>query len=316
MTMPHLWNKTIRIEEEVARHLIESQLAITVNSIRLLDEGWDNSVYLINEALIFRFPHREFGVFCLENEIAMVPHLSEQLSFPISAPQWVGHACELYPYPFAGYQLIPGTPLCEASSTLIQDKAFAMMLASWLKELHTIKVTEEYTSLIKGDHSWRLNVKHRTTCCIDNLTKYEEYFLDAGFEKSFLQEIISFLSDLKLTAEKTVYLHGDLYCRHVLVEPISFLPSGLIDWGDVHVGDPGIDLAVGMIFTEGVFHIFLDSYGKIDQESLVLLLFHAFCHSMNFLPYAYEQNKSSLKNWAAMVLERTTEEIMKTNALR
>ncbi len=310
--MPHLWNKTIHLGETTIRYLIQSQLAITVNSIRLLDEGWDNSVYLINEALIFRFPHRDFGVFCLENEITIIPHLAEQLSFPISSPQWVGHTSELYPYPFAGYQLIPGTPLCEASSTLIQDKTFAMMLASWLKELHTIKVTEEYTSLIKGDHSWRLNVKHRVARCIDNLTKYEEYFLDVGFELSLLRKCIAFLSDLKLAVGKKVWLHGDLYCRHVLIEPISFLPSGLIDWGDVHVGDPGIDLAVGMIFTESAFNIFIESYGKIDRESFVLLLFHAFCHSMNFLPYAYQQNKSSLKKWAAMVLERTMEEIIKT----
>ncbi len=311
--MAHHWNKTIHLSEATARHLIESQLAIAVDSIRLLDEGWDNSVYLINDALIFRFPHRDFGVFCLENEIAIVPHLAEQLSFPISSPHWVGHGSELYPYPFAGYQLIPGTPLCEASTTLIQDKTFAMMLASWLKELHSIKVTDEYTSLIKGDHSWRLNVKHRMTRCIENLNKYQAYFLHAGIELSLLRESIAFLSDLKLAVGKKVWLHGDLYCRHVLVEPISFLPFGLIDWGDVHVGDPGIDLAVGMIFTEGAFHIFLDHYGNINRDSFLLMLFHAFCGSMNFLPYAYEQNKNHLKQWAGMVLERTIEEIIKTN---
>lgn len=313
--MAHTWNKTIHVDEELARQLIESQLGITTNSIRLLDEGWDNSVYLINEELIFRFPHRDCAVFCLENEIAVVPYLAKQLSFPISSPQWVGHTSELYPYPFAGYRLLPGAPLCECSPTLIQDKVFAKTLASWLKELHTIKVTEECTYLIKGDHSWRLNVKQRIECCEDNITKYEGYFLQAGFEKAQLSEIISRLKPLKLITPKKVFLHGDLYCRHVLVDPVTFLPSGLIDWGDVHVGDPGIDLAVSMIFTESTLRTFLDHYGNIDQQRFILMLFHAFCHSMSFLPYAYEQNQPSLKNWAGMILERIIEEISKLGSL-
>jgi aminoglycoside phosphotransferase (APT) family kinase protein len=307
--MQHIWNKSIYIDEETARNLIESQLALTVHFIRLIDEGWDNSVYLINEACIFRFPHRDYGVFCLENEIALAAHLAKQLSFPISSPKWVGHATEQYPYPFVGYPLIPGIPLCEASPTLIQDKAFAMTLATWLKELHAIKLTEGYINLIKGDHSWRLNVKRRLTRCKENLTQYEKYFLQAGFEKSLLFKIIALFENLNLTEKTKVYLHGDLYCRHILVDPISFLPCGLIDWGDVHVGDPGIDLAAGMIFNESAFNVFKDHYGNIDSERFALMLFHSFCHSMSFLPYAYEQNKKALKKWAAMVLERTIEEI-------
>lgn len=57
--MTHKWQQTITINENIARELIESQKHIHVESINLLDEGWDNFVYLVNKNLIFRFPRRK-----------------------------------------------------------------------------------------------------------------------------------------------------------------------------------------------------------------------------------------------------------------
>jgi len=53
--MTHKWEQTITINEDIARELIECQQDIHVESIQLLDEGWDNLVYLVNQNLIFRF---------------------------------------------------------------------------------------------------------------------------------------------------------------------------------------------------------------------------------------------------------------------
>src|SRR5271167_2837430 len=106
--MTHLWQQTITIDHHLARKLIETQHRLSVNSIHTLDEGWDNIVYLINHHVIFRFPRREFGVFCMENEIAILPFIAQHVNFPLSCPQWIGEPCEQYPYPFSGYTLIPG----------------------------------------------------------------------------------------------------------------------------------------------------------------------------------------------------------------
>ena len=38
-----------------------------------------------------------------------------------------------------------------------------------------------------------------------------------------------------------VFVHGDLYSRHLLVDDAG-RPCGVIDWGDCHVGDPAVDL--------------------------------------------------------------------------
>ena len=309
--MTHLWNQSIDINENKARNLIESQHAITIQSIRALDEGWDNIAYLVNDSLIFRFPRRELGVVCIENEIALLPYIATQVSFPLSAPRWIGKPSDLYPYPFAGYPIITGNSVADVTQSFIADAQFAITLARWLAELHAIPVTEHYAAVIKGNQNWRYDVPHRVSRCKENLANYEKYFLELGFDKKTLLQVIASLLHLTFKEDKQSYLHGDLYCRHVMVSSAVFTPSGLIDWGDTHIGHPGIDLAIGMIFTEEAFQVFLDAYGHIDDSTFNLLLFHTFCHHMSFLPYACEQNRPHLKSWASMVLTKVIHEILK-----
>lgn len=311
--MTHAWNQSIDINEKKAKQLIESQYPILVKTIRLLDAGWDNLVYLVNEALIFRFPRREFGLTCMENEIALLPYIASHLSFPVSLPQWIGKPSDLYPYPFAGYPLLPGKAVSDATQSLISDTKFARTLAAWLCELHAVPVKEEHHALIKGDQRWRYEVNNRVPLCLENLKRYENYFLELGFDKAILLDTIARLPSLTFKEDKKSYLHGDLYYRHVLMDPETFTPSGLIDWGDIHIGHPGIDLEVGMIFTAETFPVFLNAYGVDDEGTVNLLLFRAFCHHMSFLPYACEQNNLHLKTWASLVFTRVISEISMRN---
>ena len=311
LVMTHRWKQTIDINEQMVRKLLETQHHLSIDTLTLLDEGWDNQVYLINKRLIFRFPRREFGVMCMENEIALLPHIATRVSFPLSNPQWIGHASALYPYPFAGYSIIPGKPLCEVATSLVDDSHFALTLAAWLRELHAVMVSHDEAALIKGGQTWRIDIQHRVATGQENINQYEKYFLQAGFEKNLLNDVIEQMRYFKFNDMKKSYLHGDLYSRHIIVNPTGFSLAGLIDWGDIHVGDPGIDLAAGMIFTESSFNLFLNAYENINDVTFKIMLFHAFFHALSFLPYAYEQNKESLKRWVAMTLFRTIHEINK-----
>ncbi len=307
--MTHAWHQSIDIHEKLAQQLIESQDHLTVNTIHLLDEGWDNLVYLVNNSIIFRFPRREFGVMCMENEIMLLPYIASQVEFPISTPKWIGHPTATYPYPFSGYQMLAGQAVSDSGSELINNSAFAVTLASWLRALHAIPIQEQHIGMFKGDQGWRYDVNHRISRCREMLTKYESYFLDLGFSKTILLDIIDVLPKLTFTGDRTSYLHGDLYSRHVLMNAETQIPTGLIDWGDTHIGHPGIDLAVGMIFSKETFQQFLKAYGPVDSSTFHLLLLHAFCHHMSFLPYTCERDKPQLRRWASIVLARVMDEI-------
>ena len=90
--MTHAWKQTIKINEEIASQVISDQHNIKIDSIDLLDSGWDNVVYLVNRHYIFRFPRREFGLDCIANEITLLPFIKEHVSFSLSSPTWIGKA--------------------------------------------------------------------------------------------------------------------------------------------------------------------------------------------------------------------------------
>ncbi|MDN5854586.1 MAG: phosphotransferase [Actinomycetia bacterium] len=76
-----------------------------------------------------------------------------------------------------------------------------------------------------------------------------------------------------LDAPRTSIVHGDLGRAHVLCD--SGAVSGVIDWADVHVGDPAIDLAWalhdnGSAFADGL----AEAYGVSADERARALDWH------------------------------------------
>jgi aminoglycoside phosphotransferase (APT) family kinase protein len=307
--MSHAWEQTITIDTELALKLITEQQHIAVKDIQLLDAGWDNVVYRVNQTLIFRFPRREFGIVCMENEIALTPYIQSQVPFILSAAQWIGKPTQAYPYVYAGYSQVLGKPLCEAAHALVDNVKFARTLAAWLKALHAIPVTEDLQAQVKGSYEWKLNIAHRVSRCYENLTHYEKYYEQAGFNKAVLVNIIELFKQWSFEPIPFVFVHGDLYSRHIIVNEM-IQPVGLIDWGDVHIGHPGVDLSSGMIFTKKALTVFLDTYGSVNRNTQQVMLFNSFCHSMSFLPYAFEQKKEDLQHWATLVLQRVIDEVI------
>lgn len=309
--MTHAWKQTIHIDETLAKKLIETQHAIEVHEIKILDQGWDNVAFLINHDLIFRFPRRDIALQCMENECTILPFIAEHVDFPMTAPQWIGHPSNDYPYPFMGYQMLVGKSLTDATNNYIDDKLFAENLAKWLKQLHLIKVRPSDRDHYKDFIDIKFNLAHRVKRSHENIAQYEHFYHEAGFDTKTLLECIEIMKGFDLGSNPKVYIHGDLYHRHIIVNPTNLSPVGLIDWGDICLSHPAIDLAVGMIFTPDVFEHFLQSYGDIDHHIRSTLSMHAFAHSMSFLPYAFEVNKHPLKHWAVLVFKRAIQEISK-----
>jgi aminoglycoside phosphotransferase (APT) family kinase protein len=63
------------------------------------------------------------------------------------------------------------------------------------------------------------------------------------------------------------WAHGDLYARHVLIDDHRRV-CGIIDWGDMHVGDPALDLSIAHSFLPPSAHeAFRAAYGPIDDAT-------------------------------------------------
>jgi len=75
--------------------------------------------------------------------------------------------------------------------------------------------------------------------------------------------------------------------RHVLVDDAA-RSAGVIDWGDVHVGHPALDLALAhTLLPPAVRDAFRSAYGPIDAATWALARFRAIYHSAMLLRYAH-----------------------------
>ncbi len=283
--MNHMWDKTTELNEKQIRQLLQNQFQLPVNTITTLGEGFDNSAYLINEQFVFRFPHRQQANSGMLNEIMLLPYLKKQLPFAVPDLHFIGQATTEYPYPFAGYTLLPGTLLSQFQRPLISDLKFAERLGSWLKALHQLPIEVVHLKQLHGEQDWRLNIPQRIEKIANTLIQYGDYFLAAGIDPAEINEAMHSFEQLHISDEEHVYLHGDLYAKHILVDSTG-MPYGLIDWGDSHIGHPAIDLSVGaMLFEEEALQTFLEAYGSSSPAIFDIALFRALSHAV--VAYAY-----------------------------
>jgi aminoglycoside phosphotransferase (APT) family kinase protein len=82
-------------------------------------------------------------------------------------------------------------------------------------------------------------------------------------------------------------VHGDFYARHVLVDDAG-VATGIIDWGDLHVGDPANDLSIahGLLPPEARGEL-RAAYGEIDDGTWRLARFKALYYCALLIPYAH-----------------------------
>lgn len=302
--MSNIWDKTIDIKEALVSELISSQFKLKASVIKSLGEGYDNSAFLVNDKFVFRFVHREqLSPTCMANEITLLPYLFEHLSFPLPNLSMIGQPTAIYPFQFAGYEILTGELLTEHQAPLVEDPEFATILGAWLKELHALPILSTHESLIQGEHDWRLDVVHRTQRVLETIKQYRQYFIDAGFEPEMLIKKMDFFRDLNVDQSKECYVHGDLYAKHILVKE-NGLPAGLIDWGDVHIGHPATDLSIGlMIFNETSLKCFFNAYTNYNKDMIDIELFRAFFHPILSLPYFAQIGETTTSNWIKAALD-------------
>src|SRR5206468_2618890 len=120
------WTAELVVDERLARRLLAQFPELEVESLRPFAEGWDYTIWLVNEHWTFRFPRREIAVPGVRREIAVLPELAPLLAIPVPAPVFVGRPAEAFPWPFFGSELLPGR-LLEAAEGLPPSDAVAVV---------------------------------------------------------------------------------------------------------------------------------------------------------------------------------------------
>jgi aminoglycoside phosphotransferase (APT) family kinase protein len=254
-----VWSPDVVVDEALARRLIGQFPEVELRSLRSFAEGWDNAVWLADERWAFRFPQREISVPGLLHELAVLPHLAGRLPLPVPNPVFVGEPTDGYPWPFFGSELLRGREACDADLDADGRLAVALQVAEFARRLHALEPPVE----LPVDVNRRADTTKRVPHARTQLAEVER--LGLWRVPRHVRRLFDSAERLP-PPEPPVLVHGDLHFRHVLVDGGG--ASGIIDWGDVCLADPAIDLQLVWSFLEPEQRAaFLDAYGRPVSEA-------------------------------------------------
>jgi aminoglycoside phosphotransferase (APT) family kinase protein len=287
------WDAEIVVDEQLARRLIESQFPdLELRSLHHLAEGWDNTVYVANGELAFRFPRRAIAVPLIEREIELLPLLAAHLPLPIPVPTLVGHASDEFPWTFFGAPLVPGREIADAD---VNPLHFGTQLGTFLRALHDV----ELELALPDDPNRRADMSVRVPMARAALA-------ELGGVSDEVDSVLDAALDLAPSGAK-VLAHGDLHLRHALVDRDGRL-SGVIDWGDICHADPAIDMSLYWShLSEGGREAFVDAYGPVTDEQLLRARVLALNLCAMIATYARHHRAPRLERAARAGLERAAQ---------
>ncbi|HWW88976.1 MAG TPA: phosphotransferase [Vicinamibacterales bacterium] len=275
--MANPWDPERTVSAGLACALIDSQFPVLAPArVEPFGAGWDNTAFLVNDELVFRFPRRQIAIEGLETEARLLPMLASLVAVPIPVPRWVGHPEARYPWPFAGYRKLSGRTAYGAWLHDDVRASLARPLADFLAALHSVRLEDAEEWGVGPDVHGRFDLARlgpKIAKSLEDLVNREVI----NDPRPWLDVIDS--ASAVSTFGRTAFVHGDLYARHVLVDDGGRL-SGIIDWGDVHWGNPAGDLSIGWSFLPpAARNVFFATYGSVDDASLMLARLRALLYA-------------------------------------
>lgn len=263
------WDAEVAVDEQLVRALLAEQFPeLDGDFVRRLAEGWDYSVWVVEERWAFRFPRREVAIPGVERELAVLPRLAPLLPVPVPEPRLVGTPSERFPWPFYGAALFAGAEPAESELDAAQRTELGARLGLALRVLHAAETVAEVDPEreLPVDLNRRADMTFRVPRARENLAALEE--LGAWQAPSEVEALLVAAEQLGSPAGELVLAHGDLHQRNLLLEGGAI--TAIIDWVDVCRSDPCIDLVpFWSLLTHAGRQRFLAEYGRVSEDQLI-----------------------------------------------
>jgi aminoglycoside 2''-phosphotransferase len=250
---------------ERARAAIRELTPVPAHDIAELGRGAESVAYLVDGEWVFRFPAVANAQATLRRELTLLPLLRGVLPLPIPVVEHVGRRDEQLV--FAAYRTVPGAPLTAAGFNALpvraQDAALED-LAGFLDALHAFPVhtarqagvAEELLAGAYHPAQRDLPGRLRDLMPAADIARLDDIF--TRYEQDHRPERAAL-----------ALLHSDLRPDHVLHDSVTQRVTGVLDWGDVALGDPDFDLAViAMFFGDEFLARLLDDLPARDHDTV------------------------------------------------
>lgn len=232
------------VDREHVQTTVRRLTGLPARDVTELGRGTDSVAYLVDHEWVFRFPMVPAARDSLRTEIALLPRLRPGL--PLATPEFEHFGRAGRELLFVGYRVLPGVPLtAERVAALGRDDQERALdaLAGFLGALHafpleTARHARVVERMTRGAYHDRQRDLPRQLAHL--LTAAEVAHLDGVFAR--------YERDHAPHRQAPGLLHADLKPAHIVYDVSARRVTGVLDWGDVSLGDPDFDLAVIAMF--------------------------------------------------------------------
>jgi len=200
--------------------------------------GWDNRAFRLGSDKLVRLPSAEHYAPSIQTEQAWLPKLAPNL--PIAIPKLLGKGVpnDRYPWHWSIHDWIEGGH----PSRKEVNKALAVQLASFLKALQRIPSSGGPTAGERNFHRGGdlIHYDAQTRAAIARLSDQSERNAATQVWEEALASV---------WGHDPVWVHGDFAVGNLLVRGGNLI--GVIDFGQLAVGDPACDLTIAWTLFAG-----------------------------------------------------------------
>lgn len=298
---PDPWTPRFPVDAALASKLAARLVPETAGCAPVrVGEGWDNDVWRFGEWTL-RFPRRPLAVELIRTEARVLPAIAPYLPIAVPAAEHVAEPGSEHPAPYVAHRFVPGTTLDRANLGPRAREELAPQIAGFLKALHGVP-PELARSAGAPDDVAKCDIDARRRLARGRLPRL------AGTRFARWIEALGAVldrDDAMPGAERAV-CHGDLYPRHLLVDDRGDL-CGAIDWGDLMISHPGVDLSIGYSFLPpSARPNFFDVYGPIEAGTAALARVTAAHYATALAVYALDVGDAPLADDAEWICRNVT----------
>ena len=203
----------------------------------LIERGEDHQVLVLDDRYVFRFPRFSHHPTGLRLELAALGALKGRCAVPMPDYRYVAAGGA-----FAGYEMIDGVELTpERFAALdrgVQERVLAQV-ADFLSAIHSLTTSDVEARLGETPKEWPSGGSPADQAA--DVRKRRCGHIARAFP-ALLPIVDGFLARFEQSpggAER--WTHSDVTCDHLLLSPAGDRLAGVIDFGDVEIGDPAYD---------------------------------------------------------------------------
>lgn len=226
--------------------------------LREVEGGWGNQMWRLGDELAVRIQRMDTDPDHQLKERRWLPLLAPRLPLPIPVPVRSGAPSERFPKIWTVMTWVPGLPLDHG--TITRGEHAADTLAAFLRALHVAVPADAGVDTGRGVHPKEYK------------DSFDQFFdsVDAATIGSDAAEVRAVWDDAVAAPAwegPSVWVHGDLHPANVVVADGTL--AGVVDFGDLSVGDPAADLAAAwVLLPAGAAERFFAAYGETDEATV------------------------------------------------